>query len=151
MTEPKDHVVIYTDGACEPNPGVGGWAAVLRYKHRSKEISGGDLRSTNNRMELTAAIEALRCLKRPCVVSVHTDSEYLKNGVTQWMPAWKRRNWSRKGGALKNIDLWQELDRLTQMHHVTWYWVKGHAGNAFNERCDVLAGAEIAKLTKHVR
>ncbi len=141
----QDVVEIYTDGGCEPNPGVGGWAAVLRCGDRAKELSGGAPDTTNNRMELTAAIEALKALRRPCRVVLHTDSQYLKNGVTQWMPAWRRRNWSRKGGELKNVDLWQELDGLTRAHEIEWKWVRGHAGHVFNERCDELAGREIGR------
>ena len=140
--------MIYTDGACDPNPGTGGWAAVLQYKGNRKEISGAELDTTNNRMELTAAIRALEALKRPCTVMVHTDSEYLKNGITVWIPAWKRRNWSRKGGELKNVDLWQRLDALVQTHKVAWRWVRGHAGNALNERCDALACAARDRLRK---
>lgn len=145
MTE-EDRVIIYTDGGCEPNPGTGGWAAVMMYKDHYKEISGGERNSTNNRMELTAAIISLQSLKRPTKVVIRTDSQYVKNGITTWMPAWKRSNWTRRGGELKNVDLWRELDLLTQRHDVRWEWVRGHAGNAFNERCDELAGAEITKL-----
>ena len=141
-----DEVVVYTDGACDPNPGVGGWAAVLRYKGRYKEMSGGEVRSTNNRMELTAAIKALETLKRPSKVLLHTDSEYLQKGVTQWLPAWKQLNWRRKTGTIKNIDLWRRLDELIGAHEVAWYWVRGHAGDPANERCDELATAEIRKL-----
>jgi len=145
MTENDTRVVIYTDGGCDPNPGVGGWAAVLLCGERVKEIAGGERSTTNNRMELTAAIRGLETLKRPCAVIVHTDSQYLKNGVTSWMPNWKRRNWGRKGGALKNVDLWQRLDALTETHQVEWRWVRGHAGDYFNERCDELAAQEIRK------
>ncbi len=144
-TEDGD-VIVYTDGACEPNPGPGGWAAILSYKGRVKEISGGERNTTNNRMEMTAAIRALESLKRPCRVVLHTDSEYLKKGMTEWMPGWKRRGWKRKGGEIKNADLWQRLDALAQEHHVAWQWVRGHAGDPNNERCDELATAEIAKL-----
>jgi len=135
----EECVEIYTDGACDPNPGVGGWAAVLVYKGRHKEMSGGEADTTNNRMEMTAAIEALEALKRPCVARLTTDSQYLKNGITVWLPAWKRRNWHRSGGELKNVDLWKRLDELSQKHDVEWHWVRGHAGHAYNERCDALA------------
>ncbi len=143
MTSKKNSVVIYTDGGCEPNPGVGGWGAVLISGEHMKELSGGALETTNNRMEMTAAIEALRALKRSCQVTLYTDSQYLKNGITQWLPAWKRNNWKRKGGPVKNQDLWQTLDALVQKHTVSWHWVKGHAGHDYNERCDALASAAI--------
>lgn len=148
MSQEADEVVVYTDGACEPNPGSGGWAAILSYKGRSREVSGGERDTTNNRMEMMAAIQALEALKRPCSVTLHTDSEYLKEGMTTWLPAWKRRDWKRKGGAIKNLDLWQRLDALAQKHQVRWKWVRGHAGNSLNERCDELACAEIAKLRR---
>jgi ribonuclease HI len=141
-----DEVVVYTDGACDPNPGVGGWAAVLRYRGQYKEISGGEGCSTNNRMELTAAIRALETLKRASRVVLHTDSEYLQKGVTEWLPGWKRLNWRRKTGEIKNIDLWRRLDELVQSHDVAWRWVRGHAGDPANERCDELATSEIRKL-----
>jgi ribonuclease HI len=142
---PETSVLIYTDGACDPNPGVGGWAAVLMYKGKIKELSGGEPVSTNNRMELTAAIKALEALKRPSRVVLCTDSQYLKNGITKWLAAWKRYNWTRRGEALKNIDLWRRLDELTRIHEISWEWVRGHAGDPLNERCDELATAEIAK------
>jgi len=142
----SDKVIIYTDGGCDPNPGVGGWGAVLFYKGRRKELSGGESKSTNNRMELTAAIKALEVLKRPCDVVLHTDSEYLQKGITQWLPNWKRRGWKRKGGAVKNEDLWRRLDELIQQHNVEWRWVKGHAGDTENERCDELANEAIQDL-----
>ncbi len=145
MSSAKDVVIIYTDGACDPNPGVGGWGAVMMYKGHYKELSGGEEHSTNNRMELTAAIEALSALRRPCSVRLHTDSQYLKNGITQWLPAWRRRNWTRKTGDLKNVDLWHRLDALTQKHRIEWHWVRGHAGDGLNERCDELAREAIAR------
>lgn len=145
MTESKDCVEIYTDGGCEPNPGVGGWGAVLIYKGRERELSGGHPETTNNRMEMTAAIAALSALKRPCRVALYTDSEYLKKGITEWMPGWKRRNWTKKGGEIKNLDLWRELDALVSRHTIEWRWVKGHAGVHYNERCDVLASQAIAR------
>lgn len=138
-------VTIYTDGGCDPNPGIGGWGAILIFKGRERELSGSDPESTNNRMEMTAAIEALSALKRPCTVVLHTDSEYLKKGITEWLPGWKRRNWRRKGGPIKNLDLWRDLDRLAGIHQVQWRWVKGHAGHHYNERCDALATAAIAR------
>ena len=140
-----DHVVIYTDGGCDPNPGVGGWGAVLQCNQHWKEISGGEYHTTNNRMELTAAIRALETLKRPCTIELYTDSEYLKRGITEWMPAWKKRNWVRKRGELKNKELWQELDALSTKHDIEWHWVRGHAGNPGNERCDELANQEIRR------
>lgn len=132
-------VVIYTDGACHPNPGPGGWAALLRFGDHEKIISGAEPRTTNNRMELTAAIQALKTLKRPCRVHLYTDCEYLRRGVTQWLPGWRRRNWQRKTGALLNADLWQALDAAMQPHQVEWHWVRGHADNADNQRVDRLA------------
>ena len=144
----SDVVVIYTDGGCDPNPGVGGWGAVLRYQSRMKELSGSERKTTNNRMEMTAAIRALEALKRPCEVILHTDSQYLKRGITEWLPGWKSRNWQRKGGVLKNEDLWRRLDALVQAHRVTWRWVRGHAGHRDNERCDELAENAIRKLKR---
>jgi len=142
----KDRVVVYTDGGCDPNPGMGGWAAILVYKGYCKELSGGERRTTNNRMEMTAAIRALEALKHACSVTVSTDSEYLQKGITLWAPAWKRRNWRRKGGPIKNLDLWKRLDELTELHDVQWRWVRGHAGDPLNERCDYLANDAIARL-----
>jgi ribonuclease HI len=132
-------VTIYTDGACDPNPGPGGWAALLRYGSEEKELSGSAAQTTNNRMELTAAVEALRALKRPSRVDFYTDSEYLKRGITEWLPGWRARNWKRKGGALANIDLWQALDQALRPHQIEWHWVRGHAGHRDNERVDRLA------------
>lgn len=144
----KGVVVIYTDGGCVPNPGVGGWGAIMRHGAKYKEISGGELESTNNRMELMAAIESLKALKRTCKVRMVTDSQYVKNGVTQWMPGWKARGWKRKTGAIKNLDLWKRLDVLVQEHEVEWDWVKGHSGVMDNERCDELATMEISRLNQ---
>ncbi len=138
-------VTIYTDGACDPNPGSGGWAALLRYGKHEKILTGSASETTNNRMELTAAVEAFRALKRPCRVIIYTDSEYLRNGITRWMPAWRRRNWRRKGGALANVDLWQALDAAIQGHQVEWQWVRGHVGIVDNERVDKLARQMIEK------
>ena len=142
----KNNVIIYTDGGCDPNPGVGGWGAILLYEKRSRELSGGEPDTTNNRMELTAAVKALDTLKRPCSVVVYTDSQYLKNGITSWLPGWKRRGWKRKGGVLKNVDLWKQLDQLVGHHDVEWRWVRGHSGDPWNERCDALAGQAIARV-----
>ena len=142
----QQNVEIYTDGGCQPNPGTGGWAAILLYGGKEKELSGAEPNTTNNRMELTAAVRALEALKRPCHIVIHTDSEYLKNGVSTWMHGWKKNGWKRKEGALKNIDLWQRLDELTSKHTIEWRWVRGHAGHDLNERCDVLAGEAIAAL-----
>ncbi len=139
-------VVIHTDGGCEPNPGVGGWAAVLQYGDSIKELSGAHPETTNNRMEMTAAIEALTALKRPCHVRLHTDSEYLKRGITEWMPNWKRNNWQRGKKPVKNLDLWMTLDNLVSKHTIEWCWVKGHDGNELNERCDELASDAIRAL-----
>jgi ribonuclease HI len=146
LADKEEPVVVYTDGGCRPNPGLGGWGAVLLHKGREKELSGAEPDTTNNRMELTAAVSALEALKRPCKVVIHTDSQYLQRGVTEWMPSWKRNGWKRREGAVKNLDLWQELDRLTQVHEVKWYWVKGHAGHVYNERCDVLASEAMDRL-----
>jgi ribonuclease HI len=148
QTEPKPEVTIYTDGACDPNPGPGGWGAVLLYDRKEgrveKELSGGAPDTTNNRMELTAAIEALRALKRPCRVRLRTDSEYLRRGITEWMPRWLATGW--KKGRIKNQDLWQELNALVGEHEVMWEWVKGHAGDVYNERVDSLARKAIGSL-----
>lgn len=132
-------VTIYSDGACEPNPGPGGWAALLRFGSVEKEISGGDSQTTNNRMELTAALKALQTLKRPCKIDFYTDSEYLRRGVTEWMAGWRKRGWKRKDGELANVDLWQALDQEIVRHIINWHWVRGHAGQAENERVDLLA------------
>jgi ribonuclease HI len=141
-------ITIYTDGACEGNPGPGGWAAVLQYGEHKKEICGAELATTNNRMELTAALEALQALTEPCRIEFFTDSEYLKNGVTVWSKAWKRKNWKKAGKDIKNADLWKPIDAAASRHTIRWNWVRGHSGNAQNERCDQLAVAEIAKLRK---
>ncbi len=140
-------VVIYTDGACRGNPGPGGWGAVLRCDGREKELFGGEADTTNNRMELTAAIRGLAALKRPCEVDLFTDSEYLRLGITQWMKNWKQRGWktaSRK--PVKNQDLWQALDAEAARHDVCWHWVKGHAGDEGNEWADELANRGIDAL-----
>lgn len=141
----KQTVTIYTDGACSPNPGPGGWAALLCFGEHEKELSGCESRTTNNRMELTAAVKALQALKRPCKVNFYTDSEYLKRGITEWLPGWRARNWKRKGGALANVDLWQALDAALRSHEIQWHWVRGHAGNRGNERVDRLARDAICR------
>jgi ribonuclease HI len=138
-------VTIFTDGACDPNPGPGGWAALLKFGPREKILTGTEGKSTNNRMELTAAIQALEALTQPCQVAFYTDSEYVKRGITEWMPRWKERNWRRKGGKLANIDLWQALDRAIQSHEIEWRWVRGHAGNPDNNRVDRLARRAIQR------
>ncbi len=132
-------VIVYTDGSCEPNPGPGGWAAVMLVDGQGKTLTGSDPDTTNNRMELTAALEALRALKQPAEIELYTDSEYLKRGITEWMPNWKKRNWKRKGGKLANVDLWQALDAELGRHTLHWHWVKGHAGHPGNEKADRLA------------
>ena len=135
------HVDIYTDGACRGNPGKGGWGAVLVYNGREKELSGGERETTNNRMELTAAIKSLACLKEPCDVTLYSDSKYLVDAVTKnWVYSWKSKGWKKadKSPAL-NVDLWEELLALLDKHKVTFVWVKGHDGHAYNERCDTLA------------
>ena len=132
-------VRLITDGACSPNPGPGGWAAILRYNEHKREIWGCAPHSTNNRMELTAAIEGLRALKEPCEVEVVTDSEYLKNGITVWILAWKRKGWMKGTHPVKNQDLWMELDGQAARHKTTWSWTRGHASHADNNRCDELA------------
>ena len=140
-------VKIYTDGACWGNPGPGGWAAILISRGHKKEISGAEPQTTNNRMEITAALEGLRALTSPAVVNLFTDSSYLINAATEWLPGWKARGWRRKDGVLLNVDLWQELDCEMAKHEISWTWVKGHAGNRYNERADKLANDAIRKLS----
>ncbi len=133
-------VLIYTDGACRGNPGPGGWGAILIWNGQEKELCGGEPATTNNRMELTAACEALEALKRPCTVELHTDSQYVKTGISEWLRVWKAKGWrTTTKGEVKNVDLWQRLDAANQRHTVTWKWVKGHAGHDLNERADRLA------------
>jgi ribonuclease HI len=142
-------VIVHTDGACSGNPGPGGWGAILEYDGRERELFGGAPETTNNRMELTAAIEALSALKRPCAVELHTDSEYLRNGITQWIHGWKRNGWkTRDRQPVKNADLWQALDALIARHDVSWHWVRGHSGHAINERADLLARKGMAPFLK---
>lgn len=141
----RPDVVIYSDGACSGNPGPGGWGAILKSGKHERELSGGARDTTNNRMELTAALEALRALTQPCNVTLFTDSEYLKRGITEWLPNWKKRNWQRKEGKLANVDLWMKLDEEIARHEISWRWVSGHAGNRLNERVDQLARKAIPK------
>jgi ribonuclease HI len=139
-SETQDHVEIWTDGGCKPNPGPGGWAAILSFRGTIRELSGGERETTNNRMELTAAAEALAALKRPCTVILHTDSEYLKNGITRWHTGWVRKNWRTAGGdPVKNMDLWRLVLDAAKPHSIDWRWVRGHSGNPMNERADLLA------------
>ena len=140
-------VEIFTDGACRGNRGPGGWGAVLRYGEHEKELYGGETRTTNNRMELMAAIRALETLKRPCSVRVTTDSIYVRNGITDWLPNWKKRGWKTAAKKpVKNADLWQRLDQAVQAHRISWHWVKGHSGHVENERADQLANRGIDEL-----
>ncbi len=141
------HIEIFTDGACRGNPGPGGWGALLRYNGVERELFGGDPDTTNNRMELCAAIEALKALKEHCKVTLTTDSVYVKNGITQWMSAWKKKNWKTAARKpVKNVDLWQALDEQNQRHDVEWCWVKGHSGHRENEIADQLANRGIDEL-----
>jgi ribonuclease HI len=137
-------VEIFTDGACRGNPGPGGWAAILRYRDTEKELSGGDPATTNNRMEMTAAIAGLEALNRPCRVRLYTDSQYLRDGIMQWLKGWKARGWRTAGKKpVKNVDLWQRLETAAAPHRIDWIWVRGHAGHAENERADALARAAV--------
>jgi ribonuclease HI len=143
----KAEVEIFTDGACSGNPGPGGWAAILRLGERERELSGGDRATTNNRMELMAAIAGLEALKRPCKVRLFTDSTYVRDGVTKWIHGWKKNGWrTADKKPVKNVELWQRLDGARAPHQVEWHWVKGHSGHPENERADTLARDEIAKL-----
>jgi ribonuclease HI len=142
-------VEIYTDGACRGNPGPGGWGAILRFGEREKEIKGAEPLTTNNRMELMAAIQALAALNRPCDVVLYTDSQYVRKGILEWLPQWKQRNWrTADKKPVKNVDLWQALERAIARHRIEWHWVKGHAGNAGNERADQLANQAIDELQR---
>ncbi|MBM3491055.1 MAG: ribonuclease HI [Alphaproteobacteria bacterium] len=145
--EPGDVVEVFTDGACSGNPGPGGWGVVLRYRGAERELSGGEAMTTNNRMEMLAAIRALEALRRPCRVRLTTDSRYLKDGVEQWLSRWKRNGWKTADKKpVKNSELWRELDRLLGRHEVRWHWVRGHSEHAENERADALARAAIPPL-----
>lgn len=142
-------ITVYTDGACSGNPGPGGWGAVLKFNGNVKELSGGEVASTNNRMEMMAVIKALESLKEPCEVELYTDSEYVKNGITSWIKKWVKNGWmtaSKK--EVKNRDLWEKIYSLTSEHKINWRWVKGHSGNPDNERCDLLARNEISRIKK---
>ncbi|ORU91391.1 MAG: ribonuclease HI [Cycloclasticus sp. symbiont of Poecilosclerida sp. N] len=143
----KKSVQIYTDGACRGNPGVGGWGASLSCDGTLKEIYGGEQETTNNRMELTAVIEALKALKKPAEMTINSDSKYVLNGINEWLPNWKKRHWKTSAKKqVKNVDLWKQLDSLIQPHKIKWVWVKGHSGNAGNERADELANMGIDSL-----
>ncbi|MBB5209047.1 ribonuclease HI [Chiayiivirga flava] len=140
-------VLIHTDGACLGNPGPGGWAALLRFRDRERELAGGEADTTNNRMELMGAIMALEALSRPCRVVLHTDSQYVRNGIMTWLPNWIRRGWKTAGGApVKNRDLWERLDLAARRHAIDWRWVRGHSGDPGNERVDLLARAQAELL-----
>jgi ribonuclease HI len=140
-------VIIYTDGACRGNPGVGGWGAILRYKETVKEVYGGEAHTTNNRMELMAAIKALEALSRPCTVQLYTDSKYVLQGITEWLANWKKRGWKTANKSpVKNEDLWRRLDNAITPHQINWQWVKGHSGDINNERADALANLGIDSL-----
>lgn len=142
-----DKVEIYTDGACRGNPGPGGWGALLRAGEREKELYGAEAQTTNNRMELMAAIRALEALKRPVEVSLTTDSEYLRKGITEWLPQWKRRGWKTADKKpVKNQDLWERLERALGRHRIRWHWIKGHSGHPENERADRLANRAIDEM-----
>jgi ribonuclease HI len=143
----KKLVEIFTDGACSGNPGPGGWGAVLRYGEVEKEMNGGEPATTNNRMELMAAIMAIEAVKRPCEIHLHTDSEYLRQGITTWIHSWKARGWKTADKKpVKNVDLWQRLERAIETHDVHWHWVKGHSGHVENERADELARLAIRQM-----
>ena len=143
-------IYIYSDGACKGNPGPGGWGALLVSSGHRKEISGGEPNTTNNRMEMTAVIRALESLKRPSTVEVHTDSQYVQKGISEWMSGWKRRNWhTADGKPVKNQDLWLQLDALSQLHRIEWKWVRGHAGHPENERADALANLGVLQAQQH--
>lgn len=140
-------VEVFTDGACRGNPGPGGWGVLLRYGEREKSLHGGEADTTNNRMELIAAIRGLEALKEPCIVHLTTDSEYVRKGITEWLAGWKKRGWKTAGRQpVKNIDLWQQLDEQAQRHEVHWHWVKGHSGHRENEIADQLANQGIDEL-----
>ncbi|MBP9694303.1 MAG: ribonuclease HI [Alphaproteobacteria bacterium] len=147
-----NRVQIYTDGACSGNPGPGGWGAILRYKKTDKEISGFEENTTNNRMELTAAIKALESLKRKVSADLYTDSEYVRQGMLSWLPKWKAKCWRLSGGGeVKNRDLWERLDALCQEHDVTFHWIKGHAGHPENERADQLARSGVEAYLEQMK
>ena len=143
----KNTVYIYTDGACRGNPGIGGWGVIMRYKESEKEYFGGEHDTTNNRMEMTAIIEALQRLTRPCKVGLYTDSRYVIDGITKWIIGWKKKNWkTAKNQPVKNEDLWKKIDLLVVDHDISWNWVKGHSGHVENERADELANMGVDSL-----
>lgn len=149
MPDPRPHIEIYTDGGCSPNPGPGGWGAILIHPEKTKEFSGGEEHTTNNRMELTAAVKALEALNQPCVIEFYTDSEYLRRGITEWLAGWIANGWKRgkkpDAPPVANADVWKTLNMLIQPHEIHWHWVKGHAGDKYNERADELASAAIPR------
>ena len=145
----RKHIIIYTDGACKGNPGLGGWGAILRYGQHEKILSGAELQTTNNRMEMMAAIKALSALTESCKVELYTDSQYLQKGVSEWLVGWKQRGWKKADKKpIKNVDLWQLLDQEASRHEVTWHWVKGHNGHLENELADQIANQAIDELMK---
>ena len=147
MTENKT-VSLYTDGACKGNPGKGGWGVLMRYGSHEKELFGGEAHTTNNRMELTAIIQGLAALNRPCAVVIYTDSQYVKNGMEKWIHGWKKNGWKTAAKQpVKNEDLWRQLDQLAAQHQIQWQWVRGHAGHAENERADALANQGVASVS----
>lgn len=138
------HIKIFTDGACRGNPGPGGWAALLRYGEKEKVIRGAEAETTNNRMELMAAIEGIKAIKQKCIIDLYTDSQYVQKGVTEWLKGWKKNNWKKSDKKpVKNADLWQILDHEMQSHHISWHWVKGHSGHVENELVDLHANLAI--------
>lgn len=147
----EERVVIYTDGACSGNPGPGGYGALLRFKGVEKEVMGGESETTNNRMEMMAALEALKALKRPCKIDLYTDSTYLKDGITKWIHGWKQKGWKTAAKKpVKNADIWQALDQETQRHDIAWHWVKGHSGDPDNERVDEIARSEVERMKAYI-
>ncbi len=147
MADKMKHVEIFTDGACRGNPGPGGWGALVRYGDTEKTMHGGEVETTNNRMELTAAIEALMALKEPCHVDLTSDSEYVRKGITEWLPNWKKRGWKTSARKpVKNMDLWQKLDTAATRHQISWHWVKGHSGHRENEIADSLANIGVDQV-----
>jgi ribonuclease HI len=149
MNKSAKIIAIYTDGACSPNPGPGGWAAILRWEEKEKVLTGGEGQTTNNRMELTAAVEALAALKEPSQVRIFTDSQYLQKGITEWLPGWLKRNWRTTSGKVANQDLWQALIEAEKPHQVEWNWLRGHAGSPENSRADRLARQAAAQASKN--